>query len=156
MDTGVLSRFDLYFQRELKVTDRLSPKDFLANCQQELKQKNKNINLEKNQKGWILKIGNRRTNNYSRIYEGKNSLKFEHEMKGKFLQAYHLLLVEKHLLLVEKDFQKFEHKLSSHFFVYFGRLLPLQYSYSYYSYYSYYYGEFRLVSSKITTHSKKA
>lgn len=121
-DNIVLSRFDLYFQRELKVIDRISTKDFLANCQQELKQKNKNINLEKNQKGWILKIGNRRTNNYSRIYEGKNSLKFEHEMKGKFLQAYHLLLVENH-------FQKFEHKLSSHFFVYFGRLLPLQHSY---------------------------
>lgn len=43
-------------------------------------------------------------------------------MKGKFLQAYHMLLVENH-------FQKFEHKLSSYFFVYFGRLLPLQHSY---------------------------
>lgn len=116
-DHAVLSRFDLYFQRELKVTDRISTKDFLANCQQELKQKNKNTNLKKNQKGWILKIGN-----YVRIYEGKNSLKFEHKMKGKFLEAYHLLLVE-------NDFQKFEHNLSSHFFVYFGRLLPLQHSY---------------------------
>jgi hypothetical protein len=121
-DNGILSRFDLYLQRELKETDQISTKAFLANCQQELKQKNKNINLEKNQKGWILKIGNRKTNNYSRIYEGKNFLKFEHEMKGKFLQTYHLLLVK-------NDFQKLEHKLSSHFFVYFGKLLPLQHSY---------------------------
>jgi len=122
LDTVVLSRFDLYFERKLKNTDQISAKAFLAKCQQELKQKNKNIRLEKNNKGFILKIGNRRTNNYSRIYEGKDSLKFEHEMKGKFLQPYHLLFVE-------NNFDNFEQKLSSHFFVYFGKLLPLQYSY---------------------------
>ena len=43
-------------------------------------------------------------------------------MKGKLLKIYHLLLVENHFL-------EFEQKLSSHFFVYFGKLLPLQYSY---------------------------
>lgn len=121
-DTAILSRFDLYFKRELKKTDKISTKDFLANCQQELKPKNKNVNLEKNQKGWILRIGNRRTNNYSRIYEGKKFLKFEHEMKGKLIRNYHLLLVE-------NNFSEFESKLSSHFFTSFGKLLPLQYSY---------------------------
>jgi len=121
-DQAILSRFDLYYQRNYKKTDTISGQDFLANCHKELKQKNKNISLEKNNKGFILKIGNRRTNNYSRIYEGKDSLKFEHEMKGKFLQPYHLLLVE-------NNFDNFEQKLSSHFFLYFGKLLPLHYSY---------------------------
>ena len=43
-------------------------------------------------------------------------------MKGKFIQKYHLLLVENRL-------DEFEHKLSSHFLVYFAKLLPLQHSY---------------------------
>jgi len=94
----------------------------LANCQKEVKQKNKNTTLQKNTKGWICRIGNRRANNYSRIYEGKNSLRFEHELKGKLLRDYHLLLVN-------NNFDEFEEKLSSYFFVYFGKLLPLQYPY---------------------------
>jgi len=43
-------------------------------------------------------------------------------MKGKFLQEYHSLLVESRL-------EEFEQKLSSHFLISFGKLLPLKYSY---------------------------
>ena len=43
-------------------------------------------------------------------------------MKEKFLQDYHSLLVEHRL-------EEFEQKLSSHFLVYFGKLLPLHFSY---------------------------
>jgi len=43
-------------------------------------------------------------------------------MKGKFLQNYHLLLVENRL-------DEFEQKFSSHFLFYFEKLLPLQFSY---------------------------
>ena len=43
-------------------------------------------------------------------------------MKGKFLQKYHRLLVENCL-------EEFEQKLSSHFLISFGKLLPLKYSY---------------------------
>ena len=94
----------------------------MENCQRELKQTNKNFSLEKNPKGWILKIGSRRSKNYFRIYKIQNSLKFEYEMKGKFLQKHHPFLVSNLL-------DKFEQKLSSHFFVYFGKLLPLNYFY---------------------------
>ena len=97
-------------------------KDFLENCQTKFKRTNKNFSLEKNRKGWILKIRSRRSNHYSRIYETKNYLKFEHEMKGKFLQNHHLLLVSNNL-------EEFEQKLSLHFLVYFGKLLPLNFSY---------------------------
>ena len=120
--SATLSRFDYYYSRNTQRKEKISCKEFLENCQREFKQSNKNINLEKNNKGWILKIGNRRANNYSRIYETKNSFKFEQEIKGKFLQEYHPLLVSNRL-------EEFEQKLSSHFFLDFGKLLPLNYSY---------------------------
>jgi len=44
-------------------------------------------------------------------------------MKGKFLQEYHLLLVGNRL-------EEFEKKLSSHFLLSFGKLLPLRFSYT--------------------------
>jgi hypothetical protein len=90
----------------------------LENCHRKLKQTNKNVSFEKNAKGFILKIGNRRSNNYSRIYEEKRFLKFEHEMKGKFLQKYHSLLVSNNL-------GEFEQKFSLHFLIYFGKSLSL-------------------------------
>jgi hypothetical protein len=64
----------------------------------------------------ILRIGNRKSNQYSRIYQKKNSLRFELEMKGKFLQDYHLLLVSNRL-------EEFEKRLSFHFLLYFGYCL---------------------------------
>lgn len=110
--SAVLSRFDLYFDRNYKTADKISVREFLDNCQKNIKQKNKTISLEKNTRGLILKIGNRRSNNYSRIYQPKNSLRFEHEMKGKVLQQYYLLLVE-------NRFEEFEQKLSFYFTLYF-------------------------------------
>ena len=92
--SAVLSRFDLYFEPNYKTADKTSAREFLQNCQKNIKQTNQNTRLEKNRKGWIFKIGNRKSNHYFRIYETKNSLKFEYEMKGKVLQQYHLLLVE--------------------------------------------------------------
>lgn len=120
--SAILGRFDLNYLRNNKTDDKISPRQFLENCQRKLMQTNKNISLEKNSKGRILKIGTRRSNNYSRIYEGKNFLKFEHEMKGKFIQNYHTLLIQ-------NNFEELEHKLSLHFLTYFGKLFPLEYSY---------------------------
>ena len=120
--SGILSRFDLYYSRNNKTDDKISPRDFLHDCQKQLEQINKNVQLEKNSKGCILKIGNRSSNNYFRIYETKNSLKFEHEMKGKFLQNPHSLLVSNNL-------KNFEQELTNHYFQYLGRTLKIQYSY---------------------------
>ena len=121
--SAILGRFDLNYARKNKTDDKISVRQFLQNCQTKLMQTNKNISLEKNSKGLILKIGTRRSNNYSRIYQGKNFLKFEHEIKGKFIKTYHTLLIQNH-------FEEFEHKLSIHFLTYFGKVLPLQYSYT--------------------------
>jgi len=120
--SAILGRFDLNYLRNNKTDDKISASEFLENCQRKLMQTNKNISLEKNSKGRILKIGTRRSNKYSRIYEGKNFLKFEHEMKGKFIKTYHTLLIQ-------NNFEELEHKLSLHFLTYFGKLLPLEYSY---------------------------
>ena len=42
---------------------------------QEVRKTNQNVSFEKNQKGLILKLGNRKGNNYCRIYKEKTSLK---------------------------------------------------------------------------------
>ena len=119
---AILGRFDLNYLRKNNTYDKISARQFLENCQRKLMQTNKNISLEKNSKGPILKIETRRSNNYSKIYEGKNFLKFEHEMKGKFIKNYHNLLIH-------NNFEEFEHKLSLHFLTYFEKLFPLGYSY---------------------------
>ena len=121
--SAILGRFDLNYVRKNKTDDTTSVRQFLQKCQTKRTQTNKNISLEKNSKGIILKIGTRRSNNYSRIYQGKNFLKFEHEMKGKFIKTYHTLLIQNH-------FEEFEHKLSIYFLTYFAKVLPLHYSYT--------------------------
>ena len=68
MSSIILGRFDFNFLRN----DKISASEFLKNCQRRLKQTNRNVSLEKNSKGSILKIGTRRNKNYSRIYEVKN------------------------------------------------------------------------------------
>jgi hypothetical protein len=94
----------------------------LENCHKKLKQTNTNVSFDKNSRGLILKIGSRRSNNYYRVYERENSLRFEHEMKGKFIEKYYFLLMENRL-------EEFEQKLSSHFIISFGKLVTLNYSY---------------------------
>ena len=120
---AILGRLDLNYVRKNKKDDTISVRQFLQNCQTKLIPTNKNISLEKNSKGLILKIGTRRSNHYSRIYQGKNFLKFEHEIKGKFIKTYQTLLIQDY-------FEEFEHKLSLHFLTYFGKVLPLHYSYT--------------------------
>lgn len=109
--SAVLNRFDLYYSRTNKIDDQISAGEFLENSQKELNRRDRNVSLEKNSKGFILKIGNRRSNNYFRIYQGKNSLKFEHEMKGKFLQEYHSLLIENRLEEFEQQRTAFQSEM---------------------------------------------
>jgi len=119
--SGVLSRFDLYYSRQKTIRDETYVKEFWSNCHDKLILTNKKVNFEKNSKGFLLKIGNRKSNHYSRIYKGKNFLKFEHEMKGRFLQKYHTLLVQNRL-------KEFKYHLTHYFLYRFGKRLPLNYS----------------------------
>lgn len=116
-----LSRFDINYSRENK-KDKISSSEFLENCCMKLKRTNYKVQLEKNRKGFILKIGNRKANHYLRIYQQNNFLKFEYEMKDRFLQKFHKLLVL-------NNFEEMEFNFMKQFFYRFGKLLPLQYSY---------------------------
>ena len=53
---AILGRFDLNYLRKNKTHDKISARQFLENCQRKLMQTNKNISLEKNSKGRVLKI----------------------------------------------------------------------------------------------------
>ena len=75
--------------------------------------------FDKNQKGPIVTIGNRRSNNYLRIYEMTDVVRFELEMKGRLIESYHSLLITHQLL-------ELENLLATHFFSSLGKLLPLQ------------------------------
>ena len=121
-DKATLSRFDIYYSRENNKLDKISSEDFLESSYQKIKQTNKNVTLGKNKRGLILKIGNRKSNHYSRIYQEKNSLKFEYEMKGRSLaKSYNLLVLN--------NFEEMEVNLTKRFLYYFGKLLPIQNSY---------------------------
>lgn len=120
--SGVLNRFDLCYNKKIRESEKSSVEIFFQTCQKEVSQTIRTSSLEKNQKGWILTIGNRRSNKYHRIYETKNSIKFETEMKGNWIQNHHELLISNQL-------DQLEEKLSSEFLVSFGKLLPLNSSY---------------------------
>jgi len=94
----------------------------LEACHKKVRKTNQNVSFEKNQKGLILKLGNRKGNNYCRIYKEKTSLKFEYEMKGRSLQ-------KSYNLFVLNNFEEMELNLTKRFLSYFGKLLPLQNSY---------------------------
>lgn len=78
----------------------------------------KSNGFEQNSKGLLLKIGNRRTNQFGRIYQKQNQLRFEMEMKGRFIQNY-----SKHF--INNDLETFESQLSKHFLLYFGKKLSV-------------------------------
>ena len=120
---GILGRFDIYYCREDRKTDKNRPEDFLEACHKKVRKTNQNVSFEKNQKGLILKLGNRKGNNYCRIYKEKTSLKFEYEMKGQLLRKYHSLLISNCL-------EELENLMCEGFLRHFGKILPLEESFT--------------------------
>lgn len=120
---GILGRFDIYYCREDKKIDKNPPEDFLEACHKKVRKTNQNVSFEKNQKGLILKLGNRKGNHYCRIYKEKTSLKFEYEMKGQLLRKYHNLLISNCL-------EELENLMCEGFFGHFGKILPLEESFT--------------------------
>jgi hypothetical protein len=110
-----LSRFDLYYSLETPLTED-SIKSFFQICQ-----KNSQLNLgyQKNKRGQILRIGRRTSDRFSRIYTRSNRLRFEHEMKGRFLEEYSDMFFR-------ESWEDFEDILSQHFLQYFQKHLPIE------------------------------
>ena len=72
---AILGRFDLVYSRTNNPkVDKISGYVFLHNCHKKLHLSNQNAYFEKNNRGLMLKIGNRRSDQHSRIYEEMNTL----------------------------------------------------------------------------------
>lgn len=110
----ILSRFDLYYTLETPVTEE-ETQSFFNNCQ-----KNSQLNLEytRNKRGHSLKIGRRISDRFSQIYNQKNQLRFEHEMKGKFIEEYSHMFID-------RRWEDFEHLISQYFLQSFKKHLPI-------------------------------
>ena len=116
--SSVVSRFDIYYSRKIRRQEQSSVNEFFEDCHNKLKRTNNNVVLQKNSKGLLLKIGNRRTNQFARIYQKENHLRFELEMKGRFIQNYSKYFTN-------NDLETLESQLSKHFLSYFAKKLAL-------------------------------
>ena len=113
----VLSRFDLVYQRSNKLTDKISATEFINSSFVQFQNLHpyKNLVTERNRKGLLLKIGNRKGRRHYRVYTGhqNNSLRFEAEFKGDLIKDFHDLLIASTF-----DQQDFETRLSHQYFKY--------------------------------------
>ena len=116
----ILSRFDLVYERTNKSTDKIDPKEFLNSSYIQFQESHPNRKLvsERNRKGLIFKIGNRKGLRHYRIYTRNNSLRFEAEMKGHLIKDFHDLLITSNF-----EEQDFETRLSYEYFKYSFELL---------------------------------
>jgi len=113
----VFSRLDLVYQRISKFNDPISTIDFINSCYIQFQElhSSKNLLSERNQKGLILKIGNRRSSRHYRIYTNQknNLLRFEAEMKGDLIKDFQDLLITSSF-----EEHPFESKIAYQFFKY--------------------------------------
>lgn len=113
----VFSRLDLVYQRISKFNDPISTIDFINSCYIQFQElhSSKNLLSERNQKGLILKIGNRRSSRHYRIYTNQknNLLRFEAEMKGYLIKDFQDLLITSSF-----EEHQFESKIAYQFFKY--------------------------------------
>ena len=113
----VLSRLDLVYERRKKLTDNISNTEFLESFYLEFTKLylHRTIVSERNRKGLVLKVGNRKGQRYYRLYTSSenNSIRFEAEMKGDLIKKYHDFLTASTF-----DQQDFESPLLYEFFNY--------------------------------------
>ena len=121
-----LSRFDMCYFREKQRTDQKDQLEkFFSNTISKLanKYKKKNVNFQRSTKGYILRIGNRKSSNFYRIYLTKNGLRFELEIKKKQIKQFSNLLFC-------YDIEQFEEILTKHFYTYSKKVLTLNYCFT--------------------------
>ena len=116
-----LSRFDLYYFRERQHNDQEDPlekifSDSLSKLYNSYK-KNR-FNYQRDTKGYILRIGNRKSSNFYRIYQKKKGLRFELEIKKNKIKQFSSLLFC-------YEIEKFEKILTRHFYTYSKKVLGL-------------------------------
>jgi len=88
LKTIKLGRFDLHFLRKLKTTDETHlVKRFMKESYEYAKSKGRKVELEDNKIGHILRINDRKSSNYYRVYSKNTFLEFELEMKNDALKS---------------------------------------------------------------------
>lgn len=116
-----LGRIDLYYLRESQLTDQESPLErFFSNTISKPVNQHKktSLNYDPAIKGYILRIGNRKSSNFYRIYQTKNGLKFELEVKKKSVKQFENLLLSYKI-------QRFEEIFTEYFYKYSKKVLAL-------------------------------
>jgi hypothetical protein len=97
-----LGRFDLHFLRKLKTTDQTDlVKTFLNESYEYAKSKGRKVELEDNKMGHILRINDRKSSNYYRVYSKNNFLEFELEMKKDALKSIQSIFFSNSLIEFE-------------------------------------------------------
>lgn len=123
-----LARFDInYFTNFQKKneTELINIKTFMEKSCQKIHAKSKRLKADfgVNRKGLLLTIGSRRSNNYYRVYQKNNGLKFELEIKTKFLESFQDLLFSDQM-------EEFEDRLVKHFYYQSFQLLSVDTDYT--------------------------
>ena len=112
-----LGRLDLHYFRKSKLTDNISVNDFFESCYRKISQKKRRqISVQ----GPIFTIGNRRSSNFFRIYQKKDGLEFELEIKKTPLKSFQDLLFSGKI-------QQFESESSYYFLRSFANIFPISY-----------------------------
>lgn len=114
MDQHTLSlgRIDLHYFRKFKINDQSDQlENFVDKCSQRrrAKSKRRTAKWELELNGLVLRIGNRSSSNYYRVYQKQNELQFELELKSQLVKSFQKFLMD-------NSFQQFEHNLSKHFY----------------------------------------
>ena len=107
-----LGRIDLHYFRKSKITDQSDQlENFMEKCCQRirLKSKRRKAKWELESNGLVLRIGNRSSSNYYRVYQKQNGLQFELELKNQVVKSFQKVLMDNSL-------QEFEDNLSKHFY----------------------------------------
>ena len=116
-----LSRLDLcYFRERQEIDQKDELETFFSNSISKLvnTRKKNSLNFDQSTKGYILRIGNRKSSNFYRIYQTKTGLRFELEIKKN-------LIKQLSDLLFCYDIEQFEKVLTKHFYSYSRKVLTL-------------------------------
>ena len=92
-----LGRIDLHYFRKSKVTDQSHQlENFMEKCCQRIRAKSKRrkAKWEHESNGLVLRIGNRSSSNYYRVYQKHNGLQFELELKNQLVKSFQKLLFD--------------------------------------------------------------
>jgi hypothetical protein len=122
-----LARFDLYYLRSDQIIDQDDTLKLFMDQSYEkvkLKSRRRSALLKDNaKKGLILRVGNRKTSNYLRVYQKSHGVEFELEIKNELIKSFQSFLFQNCL-------EEFEDKLSKHFYKFLIDSLTLKTCYT--------------------------